>query len=670
MPILPQGQSNLAALTVPGPYVEIVKPQPFLNGAPTNQMAIVGVASWGPLDTPIPFSGVDACARLFGEPIDRKYDLATHVWASAQVGRAISYFGVRVSDGTDTAASANIQSGCMTLTAKYSGSNGNGIRYNALQGTAFGSYLFVIDFPGRPPEHFNNIGMGVGAVVVVPGTGWTSVPATSVTAAPAGGKGAVVKAALVVSGTPSISAGGTGYAVNDLIYLTNGVILRVSTVSSGAITGLVVINAGQLTGGAVPTNPVAQLSTSGAGTGGTFTLVWVLGQPVVEEPGSGYLVAPTIGLTGGGGTGGSYTVGLSPWRNLVNAINNGASDRPASDVVTATLGTANTAPVLATPVTLAGGTDGALAVTDATLIGSDVYPRKGMYSLRRTKIDGFALVDHSTYTQWLVMNAFCKEEACWAGVAAPAGGSLQSAVDTRKLAAADTEWLWISAGDWPSFYDSVNRRTRLVSPTAFMLGWAGNSSPEQSPLNKQLNGVIATQRSQVGLTYSDGELAVAINGGVDVIVGPPTTPGGDYFAFINGRNASSNTAANGIEWTRLTLWLARSFHSQAAGSIVGRLQSLRADDRTRQDAKALIDGFLASIKDPSVGSHGNGIIEDFATVCDESNNPVQTIIRGYLFLYAAVKYLNTVRFFVIKLAGGGTVLVTNQSTPPQISQFF
>jgi hypothetical protein len=41
-------------------------------------------------------------------------------------------------------------------------------------------------------------------------------------------------------------------------------------------------------------------------------------------------------------------------------------------------------PLLSQPVALSGGTDGASGVTDATLMGQDVVPRKGMYVLRNS----------------------------------------------------------------------------------------------------------------------------------------------------------------------------------------------------------------------------------------------------------------------------------------------
>jgi len=45
-------------------------------------------------------------------------------------------------------------------------------------------------------------------------------------------------------------------------------------------------------------------------------------------------------------------------------------------------------------------------------------------------------------------------------------------------------------------------------------------------------------------------------------------------------------------------------------------------------------------------------------------------MRGYLFLYAAVKYLNVVRYFVVKMAAGGSVSVTNESTASEIARYF
>lgn len=357
------------------------------------------------------------------------------------------------------------------------------------------------------------------------------------------------------------------------------------------------------------------------------------------------------------------------WVNLASAINNGTSTRGPSNFIVASAGAGSSVPSVGSTLTLSGGTDGASGVTDSTLVGQDTAPRKGMYALRATGLDAFTLIDVVDSTTWAAQDSFALSESCMAVTVTASGDSITSATATRKTAGLDDFPTWVIMGDWPSFFDSENGLTRLVSPSAFALGLLGNLSPEQSPLNKQIRGIVATQKSMAGTTYSDAELSVAETGGIDLIVGPPTTPGGDYYTFITGRNSSSNTSANGVEYTRLTMFLARSLQSKAAGSIVGRLQSMRPNDRTRADAKALIDGFLASLKDPSVGSNGNGIIDDFATQCDLNNNPAYLQARGFLFLYAKVRYLNVVRYFVIKLAGGGNVSISVQDTQPSPQQF-
>lgn len=70
-------------------------------------------------------------------------------------------------------------------------------------------------------------------------------------------------------------AGGSGYAVNDTITLANGVVLTVATISTGAVATVTVTNAGSVATASIPANPAAQVSSSGAGTGATFTLTWI-----------------------------------------------------------------------------------------------------------------------------------------------------------------------------------------------------------------------------------------------------------------------------------------------------------------------------------------------------------------------------------------------------------
>src|SRR6516165_1223045 len=114
MPVFLDGQQNLAALTVPGVYGDIILPTPMLLGQPTNIMGLVGVGSWGPLNSLIPVSKPLDCTLQLGTPKIRLHDIASYVAAACQVGPAIGFMCVRVSDGTDAAATTAVQTGGLT----------------------------------------------------------------------------------------------------------------------------------------------------------------------------------------------------------------------------------------------------------------------------------------------------------------------------------------------------------------------------------------------------------------------------------------------------------------------------------------------------------------------------------------------------------------------------
>ena len=108
MPISQQGALNTTALIVPDLYVQIVPPQTtLLNGVPTDVLGVVGTAQWGPVGTPVTLGAMADYARAFGQLQNRKFDLGTAI-ASAVLQGAQNMRGVRVSDGTDTAASATV----------------------------------------------------------------------------------------------------------------------------------------------------------------------------------------------------------------------------------------------------------------------------------------------------------------------------------------------------------------------------------------------------------------------------------------------------------------------------------------------------------------------------------------------------------------------------------
>jgi hypothetical protein len=127
MPIIQAGAVNNAALIVPDLYVEIVPPQSLvLNGVPTNVLGVIGTSTWGPVATPVILASMSDYYANFGPVIPRKYDMGTQLAIAVQQG-AQDFRGVRVTDGSDTFASANVPGTALAISALYTGTVGNQI---------------------------------------------------------------------------------------------------------------------------------------------------------------------------------------------------------------------------------------------------------------------------------------------------------------------------------------------------------------------------------------------------------------------------------------------------------------------------------------------------------------------------------------------------------------
>lgn len=163
------------------------------------------------------------------------------------------------------------------------------------------------DFTQTPPIAKNPfLGNGVASVTVTAAGTYTTVPTASLTGAASTIAGSL-SVTLQVQGTPTVGAGGAGYAANDTVTFTNGVVLVVNTVSAGAVTSWKAVSTagaspGSVTTGSTPANPVVQATTSGAGTGATANLVWGVGLVTVTSPGSGYTSTPNVTFSSGAAT--------------------------------------------------------------------------------------------------------------------------------------------------------------------------------------------------------------------------------------------------------------------------------------------------------------------------------------------------------------------------------
>lgn len=195
----------------------------------------------------------------------------------------------------------------------YFGSVGTGQQYGYIgtvtsPGNAFVDTNITPDFSISPPIARNPfLGQGIASVTVNTPSTYTTVPGVSATGA-SSTIAATLAAILQVQGTPTVpgGGGGSGYHVGDLVSFTNGVVLIVATVSGTAVATWQPVstapsNRGSVSGqgATVPTNPVAQSSTSGTGTGATANLTWGVGQVQVLNSGAGYLATPTITFSAG-----------------------------------------------------------------------------------------------------------------------------------------------------------------------------------------------------------------------------------------------------------------------------------------------------------------------------------------------------------------------------------
>lgn len=143
---------------VPDAYIINVAPTvPLIGDVQTDQINLVGTATWGPVGAPVAFSTPQDYALLFGPaPAPRKYDMLTQVSAAALVG-ARNFRGVRVTDGTDAAATVVVLTNCITFTSKYTGSGANGDTVTIANGSAAGSFKATVSRAGARPEVFDNI---------------------------------------------------------------------------------------------------------------------------------------------------------------------------------------------------------------------------------------------------------------------------------------------------------------------------------------------------------------------------------------------------------------------------------------------------------------------------------------------------------------------------------
>ena len=632
MTIIVQAASvNTAALGSPKSVVAIQIPSPPITGVQTNKLGYVGVASWGPVGIATVVGGNDEQSAIFGPVTNRNngiggHDLSTAVYIAGQIG-ASSFQNVRVSDGTDTAASGTIAISETFETVTVGGSITNGDSCS----------VTLTPSVGAPITISANIVAG-DTTATVAGKLLASFNASAAIAA---GLVANVVGSVLNIYYPSAPVTWTfARTSGSSITLTLGT----STASTVHLT-LTALHSGIVGNGLIP---ILQAGTAA----GSAKLV-------LQRPGFISEVFDNIL-----GTGNLF------WQNLASAVNNGNSPlRGPSGRVVATAGVGAIAPTLPITVAMAGGTDGALGVTDATLLGADVAPRTGIYALRGQGCGVACPVDSSTNTYWTDYVAVGEAEGFLTYGATPPGDTITNAASELANAGIDSYAVSIAFGDWIYWYDSVNMTQRLLSPATFLAAARALLSPQNSVLNKGEGDnvsaitypIIGSQKTLSGGVYSSADIDALYSYRLELLANP--VPGGSYWGSPMGVNTSSNAAINGDNYTMMTNFLARSI-ANWAGTNIGLLQT----PTQRINAKAAGDNFfnglwVLGMIGNADSANGIGTPPWSVAINDQTTPPAQAAL-GYEICNIMVQYLAVIRWFVVNLMGGQTVTVTVSSTPP------
>lgn len=653
--IVQVGSVNIASLNVPQVLVQIVPPQFLYGGAQSNIGGIVGTASWGPTNSPQAFGNVTQEAQIFGPTVNRLYDLGGHaILAMAQGANFI--YGVRVTDGTDVAASVVVPS-TAAVAAKATFTEATTLNFLAGDSVTIGNQTFNIVTP---------IGVTPGNILVGANTnaGFVATMANIIASAAASIAGGPATANYVPNTTPANFSGAAGNGLTTgatyvFTALTPGVggnslasTYTASSVSAGSFGGSTFASGAAAIVGATATAKYTgslgnslKVTTSAGSAKNTFKVILSL-------PGYTPEVFDNIG-----GTGNAF------WIALTAAINSGSSTvRGPSNLATFTAGVGTVLPgTSAVSYTMTGGTDGVSSITTSVLLGTDTLPRTGMYCLRQTGASKAMLADCSDSTSWAAQIAFGLDIACEMISCTPAGDTITAAATEVATAGVDSFTLSIMFGDWVYWIDATNGiPQRMSSPQSCKLGILCALSPQNSPLNKRINGIFATQRSLSGVPYSTSDLQILGASQMDVI-GVNQQVGTTYFNCLFGKNTSSNPLTSGDNYTQTTYFLARSLF-KIGGIYIGQVQT--PDEQ--QQAQTSILQFLAGISVP-VAQGGPGILSSLT-----GGQPYQVVMNstnaalGFQGAYVKAVYGPIVLYFIFSLEGGASVIAS--TTPPSQNQ--
>jgi hypothetical protein len=633
--IVPQGSINLAALQDPDLYVQVLTPPPFLRGVPTDVVGMVGSASWGPVNQPaLCGSGQDA-VLAFG-PMSSvslldQFDLATDMYlalgqASSQA--TLSAWGVRVSDGTDTAASVAVPGAASAISsiATIAGSLTVGDQLQMIAtSTALAGSPITVFYTTKTADTPTLMAAGLAAAI----NNNPTLNAAGVFAVPAA---AIVTTYWPAALSPTIvwTKNVTG-GVTETITLTTGS----TTTTGGTLTGLFTGTLGAQIRGIITTSA----------NGANLYNVTITGFQGTAE------VFPNLS-------------GTNFWRNLQLALSQGVTGfRGPSNWARLTGINAGVGLPTVGTYALAGGSDGRAGVTTSLLLGSSTStPRTGVWTLVNCNpAPGIVwLVGCTDPNAVAIMDSFALSAGASALFPFPTGTSTTAAVSAiSNDGIGGPEFIYVK--DSIYFLDTVNNQRRLVLPTPVLGGFWATLAPQNSPLNKQVQLVLGTERSDPvngTIPYSPTEIGQLNIAGIMFVSNP--CPGGAFWGVRTGASTSPSPATAPVEYWRLTMFIARTIAGAGGlGQYVGQLQSQQPNDALRASVKATLNTLGETLANADVIDSGIGFCEFSQAPNAQFGNGINTpasVSQHYLYALFRATYLSSVWYFVCSIQGGTTVV--------------
>lgn len=144
-------------------------------------------------------------------------------------------------------------------------------------------------------------GSGVQSVSVTAAGSYAGLAFPAVSFSGGGGSGAAGTAVLQATAM-AVNSAGSGYNVGETWAVSQGAVLRITSVNgSGGITGITIVNTGNVTSNPVPSNPIT-IGVNGFFVAATINVTWGVTSVGLTSPGTGYGGAPTVAFSTGAAT--------------------------------------------------------------------------------------------------------------------------------------------------------------------------------------------------------------------------------------------------------------------------------------------------------------------------------------------------------------------------------